>query len=261
MTISTTKIKKHTMALKNNVFFNKKKWPHFDLLFEDITNLSRATKSKKVVILERTGLYGDISLFAPFFSNKNEVISIDCSTKRLKRRGDYNSSLIKKDDIIRINNNFTSSYKKINLRKNSADLIIVPNLLHHIDDIDLFLKEVKRILNLNGTLYLFEPLVRELHQIPEDFIRYTPYGLESKLKKLKFRKIEINYCGGPFSVIAYSWDQALQYLPSKLRSKYSKWFYQNEYKKLIKLDNKYKTNKIRLNSKFPMSFSLKFKKI
>lgn len=260
MKISINKINKHLRALKKNIFFNEDKWPHFDLLFKDINFLSKNTKSKKIVLLERTGLYGNISLFAPLFINNNEVISIDCSTKTLKKRGSYNYFLTTNRDIIRIENDFTSTYKKINLKKNFADLIIVPNLLHHIDDIDIFLREVKRILKPKGILYLFEPLVRELHQIPEDFIRYTPYGLKSKLLKLNFQEKNISFCGGPFSVIAYVWDQALQYLPKNKNIEFKKWFYPKEFEKLISLDKRYKKNKFRKNSSFPMSFSLKFKK-
>ncbi len=251
-------IKNHENALKEKIFFNNNKWPHFDLLFDDIRKLAKKFISKNVTIIERNGLYGNISLLAPFFLNKNNVYSIDCSTTNIKKRGGYNKHLTLDDRIIKFNTNLHCSFKNINVKKSSSDLVLIPNLLHHIDDVDILFKQVKNILKPNGTLYLFEPLVRELHQIPDDFIRYTPYGLEAKLTKLNFKKKEINLCGGPFSVIAYTWDQALQYLPKNQRLNYTKWFYKSEFKKLIKLDNKYKTNKIRPNSKFPMSFSLNF---
>ena len=256
--INKKDIKNHENALKEKVFLNKSKWPHFDLLFDDIKKLSKYSDKKDITILERNGLYGNISLLAPFFVNKNKVTSVDCSTVNIKKRGGYNKHLTIDERIIKITTNLKCTFNNINLKKQSSDLIIIPNLLHHIDDIDLLLRQVKKILKPGGILYLFEPLVRELHQLPDDFIRYTPFGLEAKLKKLNFKKKEINYCGGPFSVIAYSWDQALQYLPTKLRSHYTKWFYENEFQKLIELDNKYKKNKIRPNSKFPMSFSLNF---
>ena len=258
--ITAKSIINHEKALKEKIFFNKEKWPHFDLLFDDIKKISKKTRNKNVTILERNGLYGGISLLAPFFSNHNELTSIDCSTNNIKKRGGYNKHLTLDQRIIKIPTNFKSSYKKIKLKKNSSDLIIIPNLLHHIDDVDILFQQVKKILRPKGTFYLFEPLVRELHQIPDDFIRYTPYGLESKLKKLSFKKKEINLCGGPFSVIAYAWDQSLQYLPSKLREEYKNWFYGSEFQKLMSLDKRYKTNKIRKNSKFPMSFSLNFVK-
>ena len=78
------KLKKHEKALKEEVFFTTNRWPHFNLLFDDIKKLSKK-KINKIICIERTNLYGAISLFKPFFSDK-EFISVDCSpTKILKR--------------------------------------------------------------------------------------------------------------------------------------------------------------------------------
>ena len=75
----------HEKILRNEIFFTETKWPHFNLLFEDIKKLSnKLPKNKTVVSLERNRLYGGISLFAPFF--KQNFISIDCFTKNLFKR-------------------------------------------------------------------------------------------------------------------------------------------------------------------------------
>ena len=74
--MGTNKIKQHTKFLKEQVFFINTKWPHFDLLFKDIERLSKDKKIKNVVSLERGSLYGDISLFAPYFNNKNQLIVV-----------------------------------------------------------------------------------------------------------------------------------------------------------------------------------------
>ena len=54
-----------------------------------------------MLYLERGSLYGDISLFAPYFNNKN-FISIDCSTKKILSRGSYNKKYVKSNKIIKI---------------------------------------------------------------------------------------------------------------------------------------------------------------
>ena len=72
----------------------------------------------------------------------------------------------------------------------------------------------------------------------------------------KIKKIKTS--GGPFSAIIYCWDQALQYLPSSLREK-KLWFY-NKIKKLYKFEKKYKVNKVRKFSSFPLSFPILAKK-
>ena len=37
-------LKNHEKALKENVFFTKIKWPHFNLLFKDVNFISRKIK-------------------------------------------------------------------------------------------------------------------------------------------------------------------------------------------------------------------------
>ncbi len=255
-TINKKKLSKHDNFLKKNVFFLKTKWPHFDILFKDIKKLSLSLpKSKSVLLLERGGLYGSISLLAPYFF-KNHTYSIDCSGSKIKKRGAYNKGLVKGNDIIKISNDVTRNYLNLKVKKNSFDLIIIPNLIHHVSEHEELFKQCYKILKKNGRIYIFEPILRELHQKPEDFLRFTPYGLQNELKKTKFKNFLIKDSGGPFSSIAYCWDQALQYFPSLSRKKMTKWFYKNEFPKLMKYEKKYKLNLVRKHSSFPVSFSI-----
>lgn len=251
-------IAEHEKILKEEVFFTKKKWPHFDLLFEDIKNISKKfLKTKTVICLERNRLYGGISLFAPFF--KQKFISIDCYTEKLFKRGAYNKHLIKNDKIIKFYKNHSFHYKNIKLKKNSGDIILIPNLLHHIEDVDSLILQSKDILKKNGYIYIFEPLIRELHQVPEDYGRFTPYGLKKKLQKIGFKSFKIKFNGGPFTAAAYCWDQAIQYLPVSQRKKQTSWLNKkiNYFKDL---DKKFSKNLVRKNTHFPVSFSILAKK-
>ena len=49
--ITEKSIINHEKALKEKIFFNKEKWPHFDLLFDDIKKISKQTRNKNVTIL------------------------------------------------------------------------------------------------------------------------------------------------------------------------------------------------------------------
>ena len=257
MELTKKNLKTHENFLRENVFFTKNKWPHFDLLFSDIKNYSKKLPIKKTVVsLERNRLYGGISLFGPFFRQK--FIAVDCYSDTLYKRGAYNKHLVKNKKVIKVYKNFTFHYKKIKLSRNSADLVLIPNLIHHIEDLQLIFKQIKKILKNRGKIYIFEPLIRELHQEPEDFGRFTPHGLKNTLKKFGFKNFKVKYCGGPFTASAYCWDQAIQYLPKKIRKKNAKWLKKMSH--LIKLDSKYKKNLLRKNTSFPMSFSIEAQK-
>ena len=248
-------ILKHENALKKDIFFTKEKWPHFNLLFNDIKKLANSKKQLKVLIIERSFLYGKLSLLAPFFKN-HDVVSVDCTPKKLLSRGSYNKHLTINPDIIKFQSDFHFDYRKINLNNKNFDLIIIPNLIHHIADHVLLFKKVKSLLKRKGKLYIFEPLLREMHQKPEDYVRFTPYGLEELLKKNKFNNFKIKNEGGVFTSIIYCWDQAFQYLPKKIRIKEKEKFFKKEFQKLLKFESLYKKNLVRKNTSFPVSFSI-----
>jgi SAM-dependent methyltransferase len=250
------KLDNHEQALRDNVFFTKEKWPQFNLLFDDIKKISKETKKNSTVIfLERAGLYGNISLFAPFFNHKN-FISIDCSSGKISKRGAYNKKYVTNKNIIKVPINYHFNYKNIKLKNNCADMIAVPNLLHHIFDYKLFFNQCKKILKKDGKIYIFEPLIRELHQKPDDYFRFTPFSLREILKQVGFKKFTFQQCGGPFTASSYCLDQAIQFLPKNKRDYFKKYFLLNKEWNFQKMDKKYKKNLVRKNSSFPVSFSL-----
>lgn len=248
-------IARHEKYLKNKVFFCHNKWPHFNLLFNDINKLSKNRKFNNIVSLERGGLYGSLSLFKPFFKNKN-FLSIDCSSKKILARGSYNRKFVKNSNIIKMPIDHYRNYKKLNLKNSSVDLIIIPNLMHHIFDFSILFKQCFKALKKNGRIYIFEPLVREIHQSPDDYFRYSPFAMEKALKKTGFKKAKKSYSGGPFTASLYCLDQASQYLPEKLRKKFMNNVYKKNYKHFISLEKKYDKNLIRKHTFFPLSFSI-----
>lgn len=248
----------HDTFLKKNVFFVKDKWPHFNLLFEDISKLRKKYK-KNILSLERGGLYGSISIFKPYF-NENNFTSIDCSSSNIKKRGAYNRKFVLSHHIIKKKIDYHRNYKNLKLKNNFYNLIIIPNLMHHIYDGKLLLDQCYKALKKNGVIYIFEPLVRELHQMPDDYFRYTPYGLNEILKEIGFKRTSHKLCGGPFSAALYCLDQAMQFLPEKQSVKFKKNIIDKNFNKFLKLENKFRKNKFRKFTTFPMSFSITSRK-
>ena len=248
-------IEKHEEALKKNVFFTQDRWPHFHLLFKDIKKFSKQKKNKVIASIERGNLYGSISLFAPFFKNK-KFISIDCSSEKISKRGAYNKKFVNSKDIIKIPTSFFQNYKKLKIKKKSCDLVIIPNLLHHIYDHKLLIKNCRNILKKNGTIYIFEPLIRELHQSPDDYFRFTPFSLTQILLEAGFKNIKHEVSGGPFTAAIYCLHQASEYLPKTQRTIFEKHFLKSQFNKMLKLEKVYKKNLVRKNTSFPVSFSI-----
>jgi len=91
--------------------------------------------------------------------------------------------------------------KEIPKPDNYYDLIICNEVLEHINEPFLALKEFNRILKPNGKLVLTAPQCHGLHQEPHNYFNYLSYGLEYLLKKAKFIEITIIPLGGSFHLL------------------------------------------------------------
>jgi len=253
---TTAQIDAHISLLKERVFQVETKWPHFKLLFEDIPNLlSHLEPDATVVTMERGVLYGGYSLIGPLFAQYN-FIGVDCSPESADERGAYNSPMVEDERFFAVKTHVRASIEDTTLAANSADLLLIPNLVHHVRDQTAMFVEAARVLKPGGTLYIFEPLVREIHQAPDDFIRYTPYGLSDALVKNGFSITNQGETGGPFSAIAYCWAQALEYFPEEKREEMSTWFYNKHMPELMAWDTENPDNQCRNHTRFPMAFSV-----
>jgi SAM-dependent methyltransferase len=77
-------------------------------------------------------------------------------------------------------------------------------VLEHVYDSDLFLREAFRVTESGGSLVLTVPFVWELHEEPHDFLRFTRYWLEAKLKEIGYKTVEIEPQGGDIAMIGQS---------------------------------------------------------
>jgi len=76
------------------------------------------------------------------------------------------------------------------IRDGVADVVVCTETLEHLSQPWVFAGEVTRLLKPGGKLLLTTPQMARLHQIPHDFFRYTPFGLESLFKGLSKQSIE-----------------------------------------------------------------------
>ncbi|MBK6647417.1 MAG: glycosyltransferase [Anaerolineales bacterium] len=79
---------------------------------------------------------------------------------------------------------------------NSFDSSIAIEVLEHCPEPEVFLKEVYRVLKPNSTLFFTVPFLWNLHEVPHDEYRYTPFALERHLRNSGFEDIVIKATGG-----------------------------------------------------------------
>ena len=239
----------HIKVLEDRVF-EIKKYPSFKLLIDGLKDiLLKCDKSKKqICILERTKLYGS-SLFGGLFE-KAEIISYDCSPSSANERGDYNSFMVDDKNFIKFQKiESLSQDNTFKLPENKFDLIFIPNLIHHFKDQEKLFSECFKSLKAHGELKIFEPTIREIHQAPHDYLRYTPHGIEEIYKRNKFTKILCHEIGDSF--------EALNYIINVMRSKrddeeFSKWC--DKFTMSINEFKKGKKDIVKKHARFPTAF-------
>jgi SAM-dependent methyltransferase len=77
-------------------------------------------------------------------------------------------------------------------------------VLEHVYDANLLLSEAFRVTKPGGKLILTVPFVWELHEEPHDFLRFTRYWLEARLKELGYLSVVIVPQGGDIAMIGQS---------------------------------------------------------
>lgn len=72
----------------------------------------------------------------------------------------------------------------------SYDGVICSQVLEHVFNPDLFLREIARVLKPGGELLLTVPFIWDEHEQPWDYARYSSFGLRSLLERNGFDVIE-----------------------------------------------------------------------
>lgn len=91
---------------------------------------------------------------------------------------------------------FTWDGKTMPFESNSFNCSFGTEVLEHCPEPEIVLKEVFRVLKPEGIFFFTVPFLWNLHEVPHDAYRYTPFSLERHLKNAGFSDIEIKATGG-----------------------------------------------------------------
>jgi ubiquinone/menaquinone biosynthesis C-methylase UbiE len=95
-----------------------------------------------------------------------------------------------------------ASADAIPLPDGAADAIVCTQVLEHVPEPVVVLRELHRLLVPGGRLYLTAPLAWELHELPHDYYRYTENGLAHLLSAAGFADVRVDPRNDCFTTVA-----------------------------------------------------------
>ncbi|MGO4819491.1 class I SAM-dependent methyltransferase [Flavobacterium sp. W22_SRS_FP1] len=151
----------------------------------------------------RTSLFNALKEALPQF--KGDLLDIGCGKMPYKNYILENSKVTKYvgldietaleyDTVIKPD--YTWNGKVMPFENDSFDCAFGTEVLEHCPEPEIVLKEVFRVLKPNGVFFFTVPFLWNLHEVPNDEYRYTPFSLERHLINSGFNEIEIQATGG-----------------------------------------------------------------
>lgn len=91
--------------------------------------------------------------------------------------------------------------KSLPIDDEAADTLMAVSLMVELYDPQIFINESYRILKKDSYMILEIPFQWWVHKAPNDFYRYTPYGIRYLFEKAGFSEIKIEAAGGFFTMM------------------------------------------------------------
>lgn len=98
---------------------------------------------------------------------------------------------------------FITDIQNMAIRRESFNTVFCTQVLEHIPEPGRAIDEIYRVLAPNGLLILSVPHLSHLHNKPDDYYRFTKYGLEHMLKQASFEILHMQPAGGLLSFLGF----------------------------------------------------------
>lgn len=251
----TNGLQGHRQVLEDQIFQIHTKWPEFKPLLAAIEQIGASLTGNEVVVdLGRYYVYDGCCLFAPFFSRAKKYLGVDCVLPNWKEVYGYQRWMVGDPSLIRIRSGIVTDITRLPIRTEGVDWVLIPNIVEHINEPATMFSEAFRVLKTGGRAFVFAPHVREEHQPPYDYFRYTRYGLRHLFEKAGFEVQSMSVASGIFDVLSKTTMLALDCLPPMKRRIFGFFFQKWIKPALWRYDTFYQEHPVQTAKECPMAY-------
>lgn len=169
---------------------------------DSFINISFEVKNLDIFYI-RTSIFNALVVALPKF--KHTLLDIGCG------KMPYKNFILENSKVTRyvgldienaleydsgIEPDYTWNGKVMPFENESFDCAFGTEVLEHCPVPEIVLKETWRVLKPGGSFFFTVPFLWNLHEVPHDEYRYTPFSLERHLNNAGFKNIEIKATGG-----------------------------------------------------------------
>jgi SAM-dependent methyltransferase len=139
--------------------------------------------------LARQALWREVSAFSSLLSGN--LLDVGCGTMPYRKLFqvtsytglEYDTEIARKRDL-------ADAYydgDKFPFEDQRFDALLCNQVLEHVFNPDVFVRELARVIKPSGRLMITVPFIWDEHEQPYDFARYTSFGLKAILERNGFR--------------------------------------------------------------------------
>lgn len=199
--IGKVKVEKKSKEFLESYFFEQLDWGkdiQGKAIFDFLVRASNEIKNGEIVVDAGAGQ----CRYKPFFDH-GKYLAIDSQIAGKVGKRDFSQL------------NCISNIVKLPFKKESVNYVINTTTLEHLNDPFSFVREVYRVLQPGGKLFLYVPFVQPEHGGPYDYYRYTRYGLAHLFRSAGFKSWQIEPSNGGFYTSIRFVNMYLDFIPDK----------------------------------------------
>ena len=156
-------------------------------------------------ISKMDSLRNNINNLIDFYINKYAngiLLEVGAGGSYLKDRyGNFIKNWITSDYDIRAKVDIRCDGQSLPFKENLFDTIICIDVIEHVPNPQQMIGELARVLKPGGVLILSTPFFFYLHESPNDFTRFSKFGLINLIKNNKMSVIDLKPTGGLISTL------------------------------------------------------------